>query len=97
MQTTRYHERIYSQEEWEKLLSQQDSDMRREMQEMVKAITTEEWTRYMGAHAKDVEANAWYLRNGQWKTGVSNKCPRTAVPLPEAPLDHGLNPAVIVK
>lgn len=91
------HERIYTQEEWEALLNQQDSEVRREMQALVKVLTTEEWTRYMDTHVQDSVANAWYLKNGEWKTGVSNKCPRTAVPLPEAPLDHGLNPAVIVK
>ncbi len=91
------HEGTYSQEEWDKLLSQQSSQVRREMEAQVTKQVTEAWNSYMSIHVQDNKTQGWHLQNGQWKTGVSNKCPRTAVPLPEAPLDHGLNPAVIVK
>lgn len=91
------HQGTYTQAEWDTLLSRQSSQVRREMEARVTKQVTGEWTSYMTTHAQDNKTQAWHLKNGEWKTGVSNKCPRTAVPLPEAPLDHGLNPAVIVK
>ncbi len=90
------HERVYSQAEWDALLNAYDRDTQHDMLDNVTRKVTAEWTRYMDTHVRDSDSGAWYLKNGQWKSGISNKCIRTAVPMPEAPLDHSLNPAVIV-
>ncbi len=51
---------------------------------------------FAAAHTYVPQAGAWYKNDAPWLPGQA-ECRKTAVLQPEAPLDHRLNPAVIVE
>lgn len=59
-------------------------------------IESPAYTAFVAAHTYVPQAGAWYRNDDPWLSGQA-ECKKTAVLQPEAPLDHSLNPAVIVK
>lgn len=88
-------ERIFTPEEWQYFLDTQGASTRAEAEASGQRQQTAAFRSYVGLHTLDA-SGCWYKTAGEWKEGVSNICPRTAVPQPDVPLDHSLNPAVIV-
>jgi len=54
------------------------------------------YTAFVATHTYVPQAGAWYKNDAPWLPGQA-ECRKTAVLQPEAPLDHRLNPAVIVE
>lgn len=55
-----------------------------------------EYEPFINSHTYVSAVNAWYENDGPWVTGEAI-CRKTAVLLPEAPLNHEMNPSVIVE
>lgn len=55
-----------------------------------------EYEPFINSHTYVSAVNAWYENDGPWVTGEAI-CRKSAVLLPEAPLNHEMNPSVIVE